>query len=389
MVIKDFFTFDKDEYASRISSYDTTRLCKQEIVKTRQQIAAGCQIGSGLAAAPFTFGLTLGISGIGARRTYVAAKKFKLITAELESRNVPLHQLQKRDFLIPFGASLAGLGLGFGLDEVAMAATNAIPMEVMNGPTGTSSAAHEVMNPGATVHGWASGALEQVHEMGNAAQNMITDGIVPGSDLSSAALASHTAWNCISPADAVSFHQGMLAAQGLEKAVASFIGQEFAWKMMEALLGMEQARQSLPCSRLAGLPVSCDSCRVQITSGQFWREYLVRFSLVLNYGPFHTDINLDCCGCNDDYDLCRKCFSDGKRCKNKNHAMRTLQVAKNADYLLDIDLKGADYWGPVSLSTVWSKSNLAQEQYAQFICDGCNTRVAQSTQFRKLITIAP
>ena len=39
MTVNDFFSFDADKHAHRISTYTTERLRKQEVVKTRQKFA--------------------------------------------------------------------------------------------------------------------------------------------------------------------------------------------------------------------------------------------------------------------------------------------------------------------------------------------------------------
>ncbi|KAI9728858.1 MAG: hypothetical protein M1834_007115 [Cirrosporium novae-zelandiae] len=62
MVITDFFSLDKSEYAKRIPEYPADRLRKQEIVKTRQIIQASLSIGSRISGAIFSAGATLGLT---------------------------------------------------------------------------------------------------------------------------------------------------------------------------------------------------------------------------------------------------------------------------------------------------------------------------------------
>jgi hypothetical protein len=131
MTVEDFFNFDETEYAQRISTYDLTRLRKQEIVKTRQQVSASFTIGTGIGGAWWTLGSTLLLSGYGSRAMYVARKKLALIEAELRRRGVPEREPQKRDFWIPFSIGTAGsvVGLGVavaGADSVAAAATSSV-----------------------------------------------------------------------------------------------------------------------------------------------------------------------------------------------------------------------------------------------------------------------
>nr|RBQ86907.1 hypothetical protein FVER53263_20942 [Fusarium verticillioides] len=124
MTIGGFFDFDKPEYAHRISYYDTDRLRKQEIIKTRQ-ITAGIVSshirGWGAVACP---GGTLVLSAIAIRRVYVAESQLNLIRAELKKRDVPLHKLQKRDILIPLGACAAGMDVGHVFDQAAIHVTH-------------------------------------------------------------------------------------------------------------------------------------------------------------------------------------------------------------------------------------------------------------------------
>ena len=190
MRISDVWTFNGSEYRERISHCATERLRKQEVVKTRQKISAAVSIGAGIGAAAFTHGTSLALSGYHARRMYVANKKLDRIQAELLKRGIELHTLQKRDVLIPIAAHLVGVAVGFGLDEIAIADTYTIPLgeHVSTG----ASAIHEVLaNPHEALQGAASGAEEQFREMSLAA-NDIPNGVIPGSNLSSHILATHT-----------------------------------------------------------------------------------------------------------------------------------------------------------------------------------------------------
>jgi hypothetical protein len=215
MVIRDFFDFDEVEYKHRISAYDTQRLREQEVVKTRQHTAALCSMTAGAAGALPTGGGSLLLTAYGGRRLYVASKKLELIEAELRSRDVALHELQKRDILIPGIAALVGAGVGLGLDEVATTATNTIPMGT-GLPHGSSIAQALATSSGDTLGGAAHGAMEQLHEMGNAILDS-TNGIPAAQDL-----AQNTVWVPVqSVSTAVGFHGGMVIAQAAEKGAAS------------------------------------------------------------------------------------------------------------------------------------------------------------------------
>lgn len=272
MTWDDFFGCDWNEYAQRISGYTTERLVKQEVVKTRQQMAASISIGSGLGGAVFTMGGTLAISAYGARRMRVAKKKCELIQQELIKRNIKLHEFDYKDALIPGIAGLVGMGVGFGLTDIANEATNAATMNVIT-PSGSSAIQAVAANPGDAIQGLGAGFTEQVREMALAVNGMGA-GIMPGSDLSGEVLAAHTSWVALpSPASSVGVYAGMMMAQGVEKGIASLISAQCAWSIMEALSSLERPSVELQCSRVLGMPVTCDHCKMRMTSGTYWRGF--------------------------------------------------------------------------------------------------------------------
>ncbi|KAJ4247477.1 hypothetical protein NW762_013153 [Fusarium torreyae] len=229
MTVGDFFDFDEIEYARRISSYDLDRLRQQEVVKTRQHTAAVCSITTGFLGSIPSFGGTLVLSAYGARRLSVASRKLDLIKAEITKRGIALHELQKRDVLIPFTACCVGMGVGFGLEEAAIAATNTIPMETCL-PTGSSTVEALSTDTGATISGAAHGIAEQAQEMGNAVLSL-NNGIPAGQDL-----ANDTIWVSASSAqEAIGFHSGMVVAQAAEKGAASLASNVAVTQAMERI----------------------------------------------------------------------------------------------------------------------------------------------------------
>lgn len=231
MTIGDFFDFDKVEYAHRISLYDVDRLRKQEVVKTRQHTAAICSITTGAVGALPSCGGTLLLSSYGARRLAVAYRKLALIQAELTKRGIDLHEVRKRDVLIPLGASIVGMGVGFGIDEVAAVATNAIPMEA-GLPPGSSITHALSTNASDTISGAAQGVTEQTREIGQAILN-IDNGIPAAQDL-----ARDTIWApAASTQGAIGFHAGMVTMQATEKGLASLASNMLATQTMEAMTG--------------------------------------------------------------------------------------------------------------------------------------------------------
>jgi hypothetical protein len=271
MTIGDFFSFSADEYARRISVYDTERLRKQEVVKTRQRYAGASSIVIGAGGAAFIFGGTLAVSAYGGRRLFVADKKLELIRQELRKRGTGLRDFHKRDVIIPLCASGVGVGLGFGLDEVAMAATNTIPMGSTM-PSG-GSVMHEVLNnPGDVAQGVGSGLSEQAHEMAVALANT-TSGVIPGSELSNEVLATSTVWvTAPSQAEHVGYYLGMLLAQQVEHGVIAVVGAQCAWSIMECMAGCAKGiKRSRTCPQALGGATECDECHELIRSGVYRR----------------------------------------------------------------------------------------------------------------------
>ncbi|KAF5009923.1 hypothetical protein FDECE_3908 [Fusarium decemcellulare] len=231
MTIWDFFEFNKKEYAQRISHYDTARLREQEVVKTRQHSAAVCSMVSGVAGAALSGGGTLILSAYGTRRYHVASEKLEAIQAELTKRGIPLHQPQKRDYLIPITASCISFGVGLGVEEIAMGVTNTLPM-ASGLPTGSSVTNALATNSGATITGAAHGMLEQGREVGNAILNA-NNGIPASQDL-----ARQTVWvPAGSVQEAVGFQAGMATMQVVEKGGAGLASNILATCAMEALDG--------------------------------------------------------------------------------------------------------------------------------------------------------
>lgn len=173
--------------------------------------------------------------------------------------------------MIPACASVLGAGVGFGLDEVAMQATNAVTMGIYT-PSGSSAVRAVAANPGDALHGLGSGFHEQLKEMVYASHGL-GSGIIPGSDLSHEALVGHTSWIGLpDQGSAVSVYAGMLLAQSSEKAISSLIVAQCAWSIMEAISCIEKPSIQLQCSRMVGLPLACEHCESRITAGTYWRE---------------------------------------------------------------------------------------------------------------------
>lgn len=215
MVVADFFGLDETEYAFRISKYETARLREQEITKYRQQISAGWTIGTGLAGAIFTGGVSLGASLFGARRLNVAERKLELIEDELINRGEALHEMTKRDWMIPLAAGFVTLGVGCGVET---ALQDLVPIPVSTN-TLTSKATESMTSTAvAAAQSFAAGAEGQVHAT--------VDGMAGALNVTSGT--QH-----VLGAGSEAFAQGAVAAAGAETKGMAFGAGLLAEKVLE------------------------------------------------------------------------------------------------------------------------------------------------------------
>ncbi|ETS81732.1 hypothetical protein PFICI_06734 [Pestalotiopsis fici W106-1] len=264
MTVEDFFTFDEHEYARRISdlqAYPNERLIKQEVVKLRQKFASSWSIGAGIGASPVTFGGSLAVSIVALRRRHVASKKNALIIAELAKRGIEPQKLQKRDFMIPMVAGIVGMGVGCGIEHIAMNATNA--------PKETSPIQQVVEDPLYVPYVVDDGMAEQAKEIAVQAR---AQGVIPESDISGAVLQDHTNWSPVSPTDTVRYDEGMLALQLTEKALVAFAADKCAWWTTEAMAGLYNKDHNLKCPRILEGVVECIECSQVLTAGTYWPQ---------------------------------------------------------------------------------------------------------------------
>ena len=133
-------------------------------------------------------------------------QKKQLIQEELNGRIVKLHEMQKRDFLIPLAAGPTGLGVGVGMEHVFMGATNVVT-DGLCSPSGSSAIQQVAAHPAEALHSALAGATEQTLEMTFGIENLGL-GVIPGSDLSSELLAANTTWITLpNGAEAAGFQQ--------------------------------------------------------------------------------------------------------------------------------------------------------------------------------------
>ncbi|SCN83928.1 uncharacterized protein FFB20_07084 [Fusarium fujikuroi] len=198
MTIGDFSDFDKAEYTHRISYYETDRLRKQEIVKTRQITAGIISSHIGGWGAVASSGGTLVLSAIAIRRVHVAESKLKLIRAELK----------KRDILIPLRACAAGMGVGQCL---------IMPLFMPLTPA---------------LHDCFQVTLSHMRSMGHAIMSL-DNGSSAAQNLARVAISVPQT----SVEEAVGFHTGMVAMQATERGLASVASSSLATQGMKAMTG--------------------------------------------------------------------------------------------------------------------------------------------------------
>lgn len=131
----DFFGLNDEEYKAKLQEKSTEDLQKLLVIKIRIIFSSAFTIGTSIALVAFTYGGTLILTGIGTRRLIVADKKLSMIQDELDSRNVPFHELKWKDVTIPFGAALLGTFVAHGVHEVISSIQ--IQGTTTNGDSGT------------------------------------------------------------------------------------------------------------------------------------------------------------------------------------------------------------------------------------------------------------
>ncbi|KAK7735347.1 hypothetical protein SLS53_007579 [Cytospora paraplurivora] len=270
MGLHDTFDFDEAAYRVKCAERPTSKLQVEEVKKLRQHFAASASMAIGLSHAVQTAGLTLGVSALGLRRYFVAKEKLTIIREELTKRGVPLHDLSKRDAVIPLGASAVGTALGAGIGHLVGGAIAAPDVPVpIPGQHGGGSALHFIeANPEAAAHGFAQGITDQANAVGHAVHGAILDhgaeqvihaGAIEGAS-------GHT----------VGYAAGIMAAKKMEELLGECAGETIFAYAMEKLLDPEiklELQSKGKCTRLQGpLGQYCRGCGESIRHGKFARE---------------------------------------------------------------------------------------------------------------------
>ena len=269
-----FFGLSSTEYEAKLRSAKTEDLKKQEIVKTRAQVAAALSLFSGFAFAHTTLGGSLIVSLAGGRKWRVADRKLEMIRGELSRRGVPLHKFDWRDIVISIGACAVGLGVDYGVGNLINLGDTILPTSGSSGaghalPTSHipySQQFHEmIIDPVDALHGVEQGAgaqpelllhhgtLSIAHILGTSSSDTPVQ-IVP---LNPPALNAPIA-------EQVGAQLGVEGTHSVEQNAGEIIFQQLSWRLAESIEHHEWSRQAarlLRSSHYGGASkLYCEGC---------------------------------------------------------------------------------------------------------------------------------
>jgi hypothetical protein len=112
MRLQDVLNFDAAGYATKIATYDDSRLCNNEVVKLRQKTGSAASMIGGVVMIGVTGPSCLFSIAYNARRYDIASHKRKLIRTEMTERGLAHHSLTTADVLVP----VATLAINMALD---------------------------------------------------------------------------------------------------------------------------------------------------------------------------------------------------------------------------------------------------------------------------------
>ncbi|KAH0429845.1 hypothetical protein CcaCcLH18_08127 [Colletotrichum camelliae] len=176
MTVKEFSHFDKHEYAKRVSEMSATELAKIEITKTRQLFASSFAGGACMATALPSHGLSLAVLPYHMRNGYLAQEKLEVVQAELRKRNIPLHDIQKRDILIPVVAGCAGIAVGVEISGISDVVAEGLQLHT---PSTAATVGQMMHHSAETAHGALHGAVAQGAEMGHVVRDAVDPSYIP------------------------------------------------------------------------------------------------------------------------------------------------------------------------------------------------------------------
>lgn len=176
-----FFGLSSTEYRATLKTRTDQQLQKQEIVKTRRLMSCAFTVGGGIGAAVFTLGGSLVMAAVAGRKYRVADRKLKMIQDEITARDIPLHEFEIKDVLIPVAACLVGTAVGVAIEEGI--ANLVCSGDVATAGAGSTLAAMHVtqidvvtanvMHPDDMLHGLGQGLAGQGHEVVHLAQHHV------------------------------------------------------------------------------------------------------------------------------------------------------------------------------------------------------------------------
>ena len=294
-----FFRLSSTEYREKLKHADINDLKQQEIVKTRTRIAAGLTAYLGLLATVPSYGGSLVMSAVQARRMRVAHRKLELIRQELTRRGVLLHELRKRDIAVPATGVAIGAGVGMGLD-VALGSFIAAGDFFVGGPSTTSEdidasiteELHAILaHPDALSEGFSAGFHEEGDLLSAGAHGISGSNGVDNTT----ALAMHTSASHLHLPDAGSLTGDAYIPSAFffwaHEAIAKLVGEQLGLAAAVALesnagdvvisqlaVWIIEAFEDLPdysrCSRGFGTTwLVCDGCSKDINTGTYMRKY--------------------------------------------------------------------------------------------------------------------
>jgi hypothetical protein len=252
-----FVSFDEGVYATRIRGWPLSKLQTEQVSMTRQQVSASSSIGVIGSAAKLTFGIDLFGTWYENRQLYLAAKKLKLIRAELDRRGEGLHQIIEHHATLEldrqgedqhqFVKREATLKLGVGVNTIASLSTSTL-------------SSYAVADHGTR-------AKEGVSLQTREAMGLILEGYQREAALA-AADPSYVSEPGMSPGELVGLSLGMTMSQAAELKSTNYLPETVAARVV----GVHSGVQSQPIT-LMELPstclrkrspserVSCDHCK--------------------------------------------------------------------------------------------------------------------------------
>lgn len=272
-----FFGLSSTQYRSRLKEAELKDLKKQEIVKTRTRIAAGITVYLGILSAFPSYGGSLVMSAVQARRLRVAHRKLALIREELERRGVDLHELRLRDVAIPVTGIAVGTGVGMGL-EIGLGSFISAGDMFVGGPSAAAEdmdasfteRLHAILeHPDELYRGFSAGLHEEGDLLSIGAHGIDLHIADAGNLTSDTFVADPTSIDEMM-AEVAGEQLGLAAAVALEKMAADLVSSQLTQWIIEA---SEDWPEYPGCHRNFGVrTLICDGCRKGIDTGTYMRK---------------------------------------------------------------------------------------------------------------------